>query len=180
MPPRLLPDIPLPPYTFVPGRAPHPVRDPDGHLFGQPPTRPAPLDPTRWQDSRDYLHGIDLFNEGYYWEAHEVWEGLWHAAGRTGVTADLLKGLIQLTAAGVKVRQGVPAGVASLAAGSADLFRGVAQALGGPDARHLGLRLGDLIDFARGAGECCIDPTDTGEGVRVVFDFILCPEWSAP
>ncbi|TGQ49534.1 DUF309 domain-containing protein, partial [Mesorhizobium sp. M1C.F.Ca.ET.210.01.1.1] len=24
--------------------------------------------------------GIDLFNHGYYWEAHEAWEPLWHAA----------------------------------------------------------------------------------------------------
>src|SRR4051794_23916492 len=31
---RLLPDEPLPPYSFVPGRFPHPVRDPAGHSFG--------------------------------------------------------------------------------------------------------------------------------------------------
>ncbi|MER9586456.1 DUF309 domain-containing protein [Mesorhizobium sp. M0276] len=24
--------------------------------------------------------GIDLFNHGYYLEAHEAWEPLWHAA----------------------------------------------------------------------------------------------------
>ncbi|MER9222262.1 DUF309 domain-containing protein [Mesorhizobium sp. M0644] len=23
---------------------------------------------------------IDLINHGYYWEAHEAWEPLWHAA----------------------------------------------------------------------------------------------------
>src|SRR5690348_12086299 len=104
MPPaRLEPDLPLPPYAYVPGRAPHPVSDPAGHLHGRPPERPAPIDPPRWQESRAYRHGVDLFNCGFYWEAHEVWEGLWHAAGRAGVTADFLKGLIQLAAAGVKV-----------------------------------------------------------------------------
>jgi hypothetical protein len=28
----------------------------------------------------DYLHGIDLFNEGDYFAAHEVWEIPWRAA----------------------------------------------------------------------------------------------------
>ena len=54
---------------------------------------------------------IELFNAGYYWEAHEAWEGLWHAHGRRGATADLIKGLIKLAAAGVKVRERRPRGV---------------------------------------------------------------------
>ncbi len=33
-------------------------------------------------------NGVDLFNHGYYWESHEEWESLWHAAGRRGVVAD--------------------------------------------------------------------------------------------
>ncbi|MER9856292.1 DUF309 domain-containing protein [Mesorhizobium sp. M0098] len=32
--------------------------------------------------------GIDLFNHGYYyWEAHEAWEPLWHAANEARSTA---------------------------------------------------------------------------------------------
>src|SRR5688500_11645065 len=104
--PRLVPERPLPPYAFVPGRGPHPVSDPRGHSYNRAPERPAPIDPERWQQSQPYLFGFDLVNRGFYWEAHEVWEGLWHACGRSGPTADLLKGLIQLAAAGVKVRQG--------------------------------------------------------------------------
>ncbi|MER9007639.1 DUF309 domain-containing protein [Mesorhizobium sp. M0862] len=26
--------------------------------------------------------GIDLFNHGYYWEAHEAWEPLWQTANQ--------------------------------------------------------------------------------------------------
>ena len=49
-----------------------------------------------WRACRDYLYGIDLFNHGYYWEAHEVWEGLWVACGRRGPTAIYLQALISL------------------------------------------------------------------------------------
>jgi len=175
-PPRFVPDVPFPPYTFVPGRAPHPVRDPAGHLFGKQPEPPPPLAPDHWHDSRAYLRGVDLFNHGYYWEAHEVWEGLWNAAGRSGITADFLKGLIKLAAAGVKVRQGQPRGVASHAAGAESLFRDIAQQLGGEEKSYLGLRLLDLLDFARQTEERSATlPFEGDDGVRVVFEFGLCP-----
>jgi predicted metal-dependent hydrolase len=175
-PPRFVPDIPFPPYTFVPGRAPHPVRDPEGHLFEKHPEPPPPLDPARWQDSRAYLHGVDLFNHGYYWEAHEVWEGLWNAAGRSGITADFVKGLIKLAAAGVKVRQGQPRGVASHAAGATTLFRDIARQLGGEEISCLGMRLRELLDFARQTEEQSATlPPESGNGVKVVFEFVLRP-----
>jgi predicted metal-dependent hydrolase len=72
-----------------------------------------------------FAHGIALFNAGFYWEAHEVWEGLWHAEGRTGPLAALLKGLIKLAAAGVKVRQHQPHGVVTHARRAGDTFRAV-------------------------------------------------------
>lgn len=176
MPPRLVPDVAFPPYTFVPGRTPHPVRDPAGHLFGKPPDTPPPLAPAHWRDSRAYLHGVDLFNHGYYWEAHEVWEGLWHAAGRAGRTADFLRGLIKLAAAGVKVRQGQPRGVVSHATGAAVHFHDIARQLGGEDAVYLGIRLRDLLAFARQIEEQAASvETDEDAGIRVVFDFILHP-----
>ncbi|MHB1425563.1 MAG: DUF309 domain-containing protein [Gemmataceae bacterium] len=175
-PPRILPDVAFPPYTFVPGRTPHPLRDPDGHLFGQTPELPPPLDPQHWQESSAYLHGVDLFNHGYYWEAHEVWEGLWRAAGRTGMTADFLKGLIKLAAAGVKVRQGQPRGVADHAAGAADIFRDISRQLDREDAVYLGLRLRDLLAFAARIESQAADVrSDEDAGVEVVFAFVLIP-----
>ncbi|MBA4020028.1 MAG: DUF309 domain-containing protein [Pirellula sp.] len=61
--------------------------------------------------SPDFRYGVDLFHAGYYWEAHETWEALWHAVGHHGPIADLLKGLIKLAAGGVKVLERVPNGV---------------------------------------------------------------------
>jgi hypothetical protein len=145
--PRLVPDRPFPPYSFVPGRFPHPVSDPAGHSHGQQAEPPAPLDPNRWQESSDYLYGLDLFNHGYYWEAHEAWEGLWHVAGREGTVADFLKGLIKLAAAGVKHREGKPDGVKSHACRAAELFHEVARSPG-TEGPFLGFRLGELIEVA--------------------------------
>jgi hypothetical protein len=174
--PRLLPDVPFPPYSFAPGRSPHPVSDPAGHSFGVT-HRPEPFDPDQWHRHRDYLRGHDLFNHGYYWEAHEAWEGLWHACGRRGPVADLLKGLIRLAAAGVKAREDRPAGVASHAAAAAGLFRRVADALNDPAARPLGLDLAELRDCARQAAALASTvPPDGADTVAPVFAFVLRPQ----
>jgi uncharacterized protein len=41
--------------------------------------------------------GIDLFNSGEYWEAHEAWEQEW-MPDRKGLDAGFYKGLIQVAA----------------------------------------------------------------------------------
>jgi hypothetical protein len=110
----------------------------------------AEVDPGRWQESRPYLYGLDLFNSGYYWESHVQLEALWIAAGRKGALADFLKGLIKLAAAGVKHLEGTPAGVKSHSRRAAELWRGVARSAGeGP---LLGLPLQGLIDLAEQLG----------------------------
>jgi len=118
-----MPDDSLPPYSYVPGRSPHPVADPAGHSYGQQPRSVAPLDPARWQPCGEFCHALRLFDAGYYWEAHEAWEALWMATGRTGPDATALKGLIKLAAAGVKAREGNAAGIGRHARRAAELLR---------------------------------------------------------
>jgi hypothetical protein len=172
MRPRLAPDEPLPPYSFVPGRFPHPVSDPAGHSFGSAAPPAPPLDPDRWAENRLYLYAIDLFNAGYYWEAHEAWESLWHGCGRVGRTADFLKGLIKFAAAGVKVREGRPEGVIGHARAAADLFR----LTGAPGERYLGLPLDELIRSADAVAGSPPTATDSAAPVEIVFPFVLRPE----
>ncbi len=109
----------FPDYSYVPGQWPHPHSHPAGHRFG-PPFPPPSLD--NFANDPTFLLGIDLFNAGYYWEAHEAWEHLWHAAGRSGWQADLFKALIQLAVAGVKVREGRIDGVVGHARRAAEMF----------------------------------------------------------
>jgi predicted metal-dependent hydrolase len=45
----------------------------------------------------DLTRGIDLFNSGRYWDAHEAWEHAW-MPDRKGPDAGFYKGLIQVAA----------------------------------------------------------------------------------
>jgi hypothetical protein len=126
--PRYFPDRPLPRYAYVPGRQPHPVRDPRGHSHGV--AEPADVHPGGNGFREEFLWGADLFSAGYYWEAHEAWERLWHACGRRGRDADLLKGLIKLAAAGVKAREGNAAGVTRHARRAAELLHSGSRPIG--------------------------------------------------
>lgn len=93
---------PFPLYRFLPGTTPHPRRDPRGHSFGQPEPQPSAFPPEEWHKSEDYLYGIDLFNNAYWWECHEVFEGLWHAVGHDTEQGNFFQGLVQLAAANLK------------------------------------------------------------------------------
>ena len=68
-------------------------------------TPSQPLDPARWHVCTPYLYGVDLFNHGYWWEAHEAWEGPWQVAGRHSEVGSFLQGLIQISVARLKWRQ---------------------------------------------------------------------------
>jgi predicted metal-dependent hydrolase len=173
---RYVPEEPLPPYTYIAGWFPHPTRDPEGHSFGKPPPEAKCPEPDRWENCRLYLRGIDLFNHGYYWEAHEIWECLWHACGRKGLTGRFLQALIRLAAAGVKAREGMPRGVTRHGTAARKLIQEVVDELGASRDRYMGLRLDELCEFASqvavGEGIGTVRPETV---VGVVFKFVLQP-----
>jgi predicted metal-dependent hydrolase len=144
---RLVPDEPFPPYAFVPGRSPHPTSDPAGHSFRVEPAISPKFEPEEWQTCRLYLYGIDLFNGRFYWESHVAWESLWIASGRKGTTANFLKGLIKLAAAGVKALEGKSEGVKSHSGRAAELWREGRSLMTEQDC-FMGFRLRALIDIA--------------------------------
>jgi hypothetical protein len=86
----------------VPGKNPHPRRDPKGHSYGKPEPQPSRFRPEDWCQSEDYLYGIDLYNFAYWWECHEIFEGLWHAVGHNTEQGNFFQALIQLAAANLK------------------------------------------------------------------------------
>ena len=145
-PPRLT-ALPLPPYAYVPGQHPHPLRHPAGHWYGAPTPVYVALDPQHWAASEPYRYGIDLFNHGYYWEAHEVREGLWRAHVRTEPIARFLQALIALAAAGVKQRQGRVRGVQRHGDRAKALLGQIAQPLDHPRT-YLGLDWDRLLHLA--------------------------------
>ena len=162
--PRWASDLPLPKCAYVPGRTARPAE------VGLAATNPAD-----WQNCASYLQGIDLFNHGYYWEAHERWEAVWIAAGRQGPLANFIKGLIKLAAALVKARQGQPRGVVRHARRAAELFRAVTAEIPNP-AVTMGLESNCLVQFAdklADAPEHVVDASDLP--VIRLTDFIIQP-----
>ncbi len=105
----------------MPGRFPHPTAHAAGHSFvapGQPHHRAAFVPAERWRESEDYLYGCDLYNYGYWWEAHEAWEGLWQVTDKRGVQGRFLQCLIQVAACHMKLFEEKREGVRSLLASS--------------------------------------------------------------
>ena len=118
---------------------------------------------------------LELFNAGYYWEAHEVWEELWHVEGRRGPTADVLKAMIKLAAAGVKVRERRENGVRTHCRPRRRLVRRGSRAGGA----HLGLDLELWAERSREWAENPPeDPGPPDAPVTRVFPFQLEPEQS--
>jgi predicted metal-dependent hydrolase len=144
MPPRYAPSNPLPPYAYVPGHdLPHPVTDPRGHAYSvqakahgvaKPLAGLAHLPPDAASRRRvsaatlaadpQWRFALDVFNGGWYWEAHEAWEGFWNALGRITPEARFVQGLIHIAAAAVKIREGKPNGIARHTKRARDLLGG--------------------------------------------------------
>ena len=176
-PPRLVPGRPFPAYAYQPGRTPHPTRDPGGHSSGMAQEALEPPDPERWRACGDYLYGIDLFNHGFYWEAHEAWEDLWVACGRRGPTAMFLQALINLAAAGFKARWGNPRGMRANAETARRLFKSAAGQIGSTESGFMGFDPWALADIAAAIAQAgAVAKHATGDEAPLPFDVSLRPE----
>lgn len=173
--PRLLPSVELPKYTFIQGSSlPHPYRDPAGHSHGRKNRTTKALVPEFWADSRIFLLAVDYFNFGYYWEAHDEFERLWRAAGPDTIIGRFLKGLVKLSAAGMKVREHSIHGVRRHAASAGEVFADIAAETS--QDRYCGLEF-TLLQFAADRSAQLQYRQDYVEGEPTrVFPFLLQPE----
>ena len=166
--PRLLPDRVFPSYAYLPGRFPHPVRHPLGHSYDPAPA--SSLIETS-SDPEAFRWGVDLFNHGFYWEAHEAWEPLWRAANQGSADRTLLKGLILTAAAGVKRREGKAIAASRHGRRAAALLRDGAR--GHSSLGHiLGISLEALAAHAE--APISLKPAALGQaGKEFAFDLLL-------
>lgn len=111
-------DVPLPHWRYVPGSGPHPRHRAGPHVppLPEPEQGSAAFDAGAWRQSIAYLYAIDLFNHGYFWEAHEALEGLISELDRGSTTRRFLSGLVQLSAAMLKPSPASHAGAQRLMA----------------------------------------------------------------
>jgi predicted metal-dependent hydrolase len=95
------------------------------------------------------LRGIELFNSGLYWEAHEVWEEDW-MPDRKGPDSAFYKGLIQVAAGCLHYTRRNRRGAVNKWSSGAEYLRPYLPA-------HNGVRLAPLIaavdGFLRAMGE---------------------------
>lgn len=132
----------LPPYTYIPGRNPHPISHPAGHRQVAPAgDLEIELEHDQWLTSRTCQQAFQLFAAGYYWEAHEVWEALWKRLPEDSVQRLLVQGWIKLAAAGVKCLEGNQNGAERHARRSAELLSTVRDStLSSSQLQELGYR----------------------------------------
>jgi uncharacterized protein len=93
---------PFPKYRFVPGRFPHPRRNPDGHSYGHPEPLVREFSASTWLNSDIYLYGVDLYNFAFWWECHEQWEAIWKFNGPDSYEGRFLQGMVQVAAANLR------------------------------------------------------------------------------
>jgi hypothetical protein len=114
-PPRYAPHRPLPARAFIPGVSPSSDR-PEIH------TPRYPALPADLAADDGFRYGLDLYNHGFPWEAHEAWEAIWRDAPRDAPERLFVQALIQAAAAQVKALAGQHGGARKLAESAADLL----------------------------------------------------------
>ncbi len=92
-------DYPLPARPHVPGSGTQPDMATLERV--RPPQLPR-VDPGNWRQIVAYRYGWSLFDAGFYWEAHELWEPVWLACAPNSRERLLLGALIQLANARLK------------------------------------------------------------------------------
>ena len=86
--------------------------------------------------------GVELFNSGRYWDAHEVWEREW-TPDRKGPESGFYKGLIQIAAGCLHYTRRNRRGAINKWRSGADYLRPYLP-------RHSGLRLAPLVSSVDG------------------------------
>ncbi len=150
MPPTFTqPDLPryserlFPAYRYLPFQTgdaalPHPRRDKKGHSYGKRDDYLPQFAPEDWCRCEPYLYGIDLFNHGYWWEAHEALETVWLAAGGSETDCGrFVQGLIQLAAAQLKRFIGQMSGAQMLTESACEKLERTEEIYLGIDAKGL-------------------------------------------
>ena len=97
------PALTLPPRPYLPGQ----TERPDEAIFEPLKEGLSPaMTPEEMAQSAAFLGGKEAFAQGYFWEAHELWEAVWMVLPPASAERHLLQGLIQLANGGLKARMG--------------------------------------------------------------------------
>lgn len=153
---RYCPRRSLPQTPYLPGQGPRPSLDSEE------------LHADAWDGSgrgllvnSEFRWGVDLYNCGYYWEAHEAWEDLWRLADKQSSPRLLLQGLIQCSGAALKGLVGQNEGRARLG------LKGLAKLEAATSEPYFaGLK---LENFRMEFRQFCADQSDSAAPPKIVL-----------
>jgi predicted metal-dependent hydrolase len=137
-------------------------------MYGESEVAPPGWKAEDWRENELYLFGVDLFNDGYWWEAHAAWEALWQRTGRSEATATFLQGLIQIAAALVQDRAGRAIGARRLASKGVAKLRRLPGKLGAASGSRAIRFMGVDVDGFATAVERFFESMDPGRAKGIV------------
>jgi predicted metal-dependent hydrolase len=88
---------------------------------------PSPVGGWVIPDGTTWAHGLELFDQGAYWESHEALEELWKLAPAASDERHLLQAIIQIAAGCLKLQAGKGAPALSLLAKATAHLAGVRE-----------------------------------------------------
>jgi hypothetical protein len=113
-----------------------------------------------------YFDGIELFNAHEFFQAHEVWEDIWHEA--CGVKHEFYQGLIQCAVALEHYRRSNPRGVLSLFDSYRGKFRRVPPVF-------MGLDVNRFLEQMHAVLRPVLDARPTPQRGQIELDYARVP-----
>ena len=90
---------PLPTHKYIPGQT---ARHPEDRFDAMRSLALLPTKTATASQNPPWLYGIRLFEAGFYWEAHEVWEPVWLNARPNSTERFICQAVIQISNAALK------------------------------------------------------------------------------
>ena len=122
-----MPDIALPDYAYVPGETP---RHAEGVFAPYHNSVPPDIGVQELPSTLAWRAGLIFFDQGFFWEAHEVLEPVWMATPRYSAEHQLVQGIIQLANAALKAKMNRPHAAGRLCTKARDHLRAARSAKG--------------------------------------------------
>src|SRR5678815_4746602 len=114
-----------------------------------------------------YLDGITLFNDHEFFEAHEVWEDIWHMA--FGLKHEFYQGMIQCAVALEHYRRSNPRGVVSL-------YQSYSRHMKDVPAQFMGLDVNSFLSCMHSVLEPVITASPLPEKGQIELDLRRTPK----
>ncbi|MFW6061064.1 MAG: DUF309 domain-containing protein [Phycisphaeraceae bacterium] len=134
---------------------------------------PSPAEPDPQEQARLFREGVARFNAGEWFEAHEVWEALWHTLD-DGERKQFVQGLIQCAVALEHARRGNPRGALTMFDRARPRFEGLPQRYMGVDIAALLASLAKLLAPLRDLPADALRPR-AGRGLELPINLCDAP-----